>query len=434
MNNQLSMVYEDVFKCKTQRRLSEKLAGQIMDERKSVLDTKSDFDYSAIDQLLLNNKLADISKTYIEINPIGDILLTGSTGFLGIHVLKEIIERHQNKVYCLVREKKNISSEDRLKSLLHYYFENDYAELFGSRIFAVNGDITKPETLTVTVDTVINCAANVKHFAHGDELDQINIGGVVNLIEYCRTIDAILIHVSTISVGDSVREENCQTIFREDMLYFGQDLENRYIYSKFIAERHILKAASEGLRAKIMRVGNLMSRNSDGEFQINANGNAFMSSLRAYSILGAFPISVIEGTIEFSPIDSTAEAVLKLSSTSSDFTVFHPVNTHKVFMSDVLAAMNDYELPIEVVDDVRFAGILQEKFKDENAVKYLVGILAYQKGAEAEQIYKIAADNSFTSNTLIRLGFKWPITSEDYIKRAIEAIDGLGYFDIVSSK
>ena len=37
---------------------------------------------------------------------------------------------------------------------------------------------------------------------------------------------------------------------------------------KFLAERAVLEAVSSGLDGKVIRVGNLMSRNSDGEFQI----------------------------------------------------------------------------------------------------------------------------------------------------------------------
>ena len=54
------------------------------------------------------------------------------------------------------------------------------------------------------------------------------------------------------------------------MIYFGQNIENDYVRTKFLAERAILKARIErGLDAVILRAGNLMGRNTDGEFQIN---------------------------------------------------------------------------------------------------------------------------------------------------------------------
>lgn len=430
MAKDIKIVYGDVFEHKTPRKLFEKTEGHFDEKNLVENNYESQYDYTEINKVILKNNITDIAKTYVEKNDIGDVLLTGATGFLGIHILRELIETHSNIIYCLVREKKNISAEDRLKSLLHYYFEKDYENLFGKRIIVINGDATNPETITAKVDTVINCAANVKHFAQGDELDKINIGGVVNLIDYCQKNDAALVQISTISVGDTAKEENCPVIFDESKLYFGQDLENRYIYSKFMAERHILEAVTKGMKAKIMRVGNLMPRNSDGEFQINLNGNAFMNSLRAYKLLGMFPISAVDEVIEFSPIDSTAKAVVKLAETDLNYTIYHPANTHKVLMYDVIATMNDYGFSIDIVDDEKFNKILQEKMKDERVVKYLLGILAYQRSTETEPIYKVATDNKFTSNILLRLGVRWPITSEEYIKKAIKAVDGLGYFDI----
>ena len=63
--------------------------------------------------------------------PLNDVLLTGSTGFLGIHILYELIQNYDNKVYCLVRPSGGLSAEKRLQNLMFYYFENDFSELFG---------------------------------------------------------------------------------------------------------------------------------------------------------------------------------------------------------------------------------------------------------------------------------------------------------------
>ena len=98
-------------------------------------------------------------------------------------------------------------------------------------------------------------------------------------------------------------------------LYIGQNITNEYIRTKFLAERAVLEAVSSGLDGKVIRVGNLMSRNSDGEFQINFITNGFLRSLRGYEAVGKFPIGAMHEVTEFSPIDSTALAVLRLVQT-----------------------------------------------------------------------------------------------------------------------
>ena len=42
---------------------------------------------------------------------LGDIMITGATGFLGIHVLKAFLDNYDGKVYCLVRKGKYESPE-----------------------------------------------------------------------------------------------------------------------------------------------------------------------------------------------------------------------------------------------------------------------------------------------------------------------------------
>lgn len=64
---------------------------------------------------------------------------------------------------------------------------------------------------------------------------------------------------------------------------------------------------------KVIRVGNLMRRHSDGEFQINFIANGFMRTLRGYAVIGKFPVSAMDDSVEFSPIDCTAEAIVHLS-------------------------------------------------------------------------------------------------------------------------
>ena len=38
-------------------------------------------------------------------------------------------------------------------------------------------------------------------------------------------------------------------------------------------------------------------------------------------------------------------------------------------------------------------------------------------------------DYSYTTQTLLRMGFRWNFTSWDYIEQFISAIAGLGFFD-----
>lgn len=169
--------------------------------------------------------------------------------------------------------------------------------MYPDRITVLRGDITEKDSLKAAFcehfSIVINCAASVKHFANYESLMSVNLHGVENLAELCIENAVRLIHVSTVSVGgDMLKSSVHEAVLKENTLELGQDVEsNMYVYSKYLAERHIIdRIKNDGLKAKIMRVGNLMGRNKDGEFQMNFKTNNFVNTLRAYSVLGCFPL------------------------------------------------------------------------------------------------------------------------------------------------
>ena len=298
----------------------------------------------------------------------------------------------------------------------------------------MEGDITGREDLEklkdVPADALINCAACVKHFVQDDLLDRVNYQGVLNLIDFCLERDIRLVQTSTCSVaGEMIHDREQAPRIHEDELYFGQSVENDYVRTKFLAERAVLEAKAEkGLKGCITRMGNLMSRWSDGEFQINFLTNSFMRSLRAFRTLGQFPLGQLDQLVEFSPIDSSAEAVLRFAGADDRFSVFHAYNNHQVTQADVIYAMKDYGFAIDIVPDDVFAATVAKEAEKESAKETILGIMAYQN-KEGEQMKEVGADNRFSVNALFRCNFKWPIIDGRYLAAAIEALDTLAFFD-----
>lgn len=427
-----AITYADVFAHPTPRKLAI-LTGQSSEETQQDPDADvRDFDYSAIDALLASNQL-ETFRDNNTLRPLGNVLLTGATGFLGIHVFKCLVEQYPDtQIHCLLRSKRGIPAEERLRQLTFYYFEKNYDELFGQRIFVHEGDVTAPIVLDEDIQTVINCAALVKHFAKGTEIEDVNVGGVKNCIDYCLRKQARLIQVSTYSVGGmAVNGVPDVKAFTEQMLFMGQRLHNQYIHSKIMGERMLLDAvAHRGLDAKIMRVGNLSARSADGEFQINMNANSFMGRLRVYQMLGALPYSAYQSPVEFSPIDETAQAICLLAQTPAECTVFHPYNSHQQMLGDILREMSTIGRNIELVEDDRFVAILNEAKADPAKQEKLSAMLAYENKQTQDFVQAIPADNQFTLQVLLRLGFRWNPTSWDYIDRFLQQIDAMRFFEI----
>ena len=425
----LPIAYKDVFDYST----AEELAALInkdkpAEEVETKKEEKGDNKYPALEK----NRVEFVDEFHKE-KDLGVVLLAGATGFLGIHLLKELIDEHV-ETYILVRSK-HISLASRMSLLLEYYFDDPFEEQLNSYIHIVAGDIAdedlKSKLKDIKFDTLINSAAIVKHFSNDDIIERINVGGVKNLIEIALEHKARMIQISTLSVAGENIDNKFPDNYRmkEYQLDIGQDISNKYINSKFMGEAAMLEAIHDrGLDGKVIRVGNLMSRQSDGEFQVNSITNGFMRGLRGYFALGKFPISSLDETIDFSPIDEVAKTILVLATAPRQFTLFHSANSHPVEMGDVIEAMNESGLPIENVSDEEFMGAVYEATNDEEKSKKVSALITYTSKDNHSHSY-ILTDNSFTIKALYRLGYKWPITDQEYLVKAIKSLNSLEFFE-----
>ena len=388
------------------------------------------------EKILLKNALAHNTSEYVseigEPEDIGDVLLTGATGFLGVHVLKYLLDHTKKMVYCPVLPG-NDTAEKQLQNILMYYFDDPHWEFFGSRIKAVEGDITSAESVDGLAElpfkTVINCA----NCMWGSGLEPVNVKGVENLIALCLRSNRRLVQVSPIAVSGTNPDGKLpeSTILHENELDIGQTLPTSFVQSKFRAEQAILQAVEkDGLDGKIIRIGNLMSRYSDGEFRINFVDNRYMRCLRAYAVLGVVPVSVLDETVEFSPADCTTEAVVRLAATNRKFTVFHATNGHVVQTGDVIEALFRAGVELKVVDEETYSKKLKEALSDKSLRDIVLPLSLAESRAKCAAEINIGHSNLFTTKVLYRLNFKWPIIHGDYLVNSFMTLKKLDFFAV----
>ena len=431
----LSFAYADVFTHPTARSLAAFLAEG--DKEPAGEMSVQDYDYTAINNLLAGNTLEAYRNGKQQ--PLGkNILLTGVTGYLGIHVLRRLLmdTPEDTVVWCLIRSRKNGSTSSWLKEMMIYYFPEDYLNLMGRRIRIIQGDITEKSVFQslldsgTPIDLVINCAANVKHFSKGNDIEEVNYYGVKNIVDFCMRNGARLVQISTESVGGSslgVRP----AVFNEQQLYFGQMTDNQYVHSKFLAERYILEHMAEHtLNAKIIRAGNLAPRASDGEFQMNMRSNAAMGRIRACKLLGVFPYSGMTARVEFSPIDETAQAVVLLCGTPRENCVFHLSNNHLIPMEDVLRRLSLVgNKPLRYVEAEEFNAALQKAMLDPVLAQDMSPLIAYSQASGKEPQVLNWPSTSFTVQILFRLGFHWNTSSAEYFDQTFNMLDMMNFFE-----
>ena len=153
-----------------------------------------------------------------------------------------------------------------------------------------------------------------------------------------------------------------------------------------------------------------------------------MNTLKAYVVLGCFPVQEMDEKDEFSPIDEVAKAAVLLSGTNKEFTVFHAYNSHLIEMGDLVQALNENGLKVDVVHEKVYKDRLRSALADDS-VNSSVSPLVNYKTDNDENICENDVDNTFTIKALYRLGFRWSITDMDYIDSAILMLKTLGFFE-----
>src|SRR3954451_24720351 len=158
--------------------------------------------------------------------------VTGATGFIGRHLVEELLRNRTGDVYVLVRE----TSRERLDALIAGW--PDGAE----RVKPIVGDLAEPK-LGVSEGEIVALRGTIDHFFHlaaiydmtADEErnERLNVRGTRNAVELANALDVgILHHVSSVAAAGAYRG-----LFREDMFDEGQKLPSAYHRTKFESEK-----------------------------------------------------------------------------------------------------------------------------------------------------------------------------------------------------
>lgn len=396
------------------------------------------YDYSKVNSVLARNTMDNLNT--IKKIKFNNMLLIGSTGYLGAHVLDAFLQSNKGIAYCLVREKDGLDIKERLRGVLNFYFGNKYNELFDNRIKVVCGDIVKENLglsekdyseLKNNVDIVINSGALVKHFGIKKKFEEINVKGTQSVIDFCLNTKKRLLHVSTISVsGNGEKEEtvietpeniNDKKIFKESDIYVGQNIKGVYSTTKFRAELLVLEAiSSKGLDAQILRLGNITNRYSDGVFQMNADENAFAKRIKSFIEIGAFPKYMLKHSIELTPVDIAAEAIVKVANYTSHCNVLHIYDNNLLPIKLFIETLSELGINLLPVPEKMMTDIITGILADNNRKDILSGII-YDLNENKQLVYtsRIRLNSSFTESFLERIRFNWKSIDKDYIIRYI---------------
>uniref|UniRef100_UPI00136F0F9F AMP-binding protein n=1 Tax=Clostridium sp. C8-1-8 TaxID=2698831 RepID=UPI00136F0F9F len=370
-------------------------------------------------------------------NDHSNILLFGGTGFLGINLIYELLNTTNCNLYVIVRSSSLEKAQQRICSKLEYHFGNYVIENYSDRLFILCGDLTQDNfglkeeeynKLALTIDCIINSAANVSHYGHYEEFYEVNVVGVERLIKFAfdKKIKD-LNHISTIGVASGKIEGQQISIFTEDDFNNGQVSNNYYIQTKLEAEMKLIAARESGLNANIFRVGNLICNSQTGIFQENIEDNGFYKIIKAFINLGKMPIG-LHKTLDFSFIDYVRKAVVSLMGLKElKNEVYHIFNNNYIELPDLAQFLRQYGINIDSMEIDEYLDYLYENYDDSEKTDFIESIILHSQMFELLDSTYFEVMATKTNLILQKLGFEWPEVKASNINKMLEHCEKVGF-------
>jgi len=279
------------------------------------------------DSILPSDLSFQSSATAITASSARSIFLTGATGYLGVHILAQILDVNEMAtVTCLVR---SADPDVVRKNCEKYGLKVDH-----SRVVLEKGDLSLSHfgmsqadwnRVSASVDFIIHCGAMVSLTAPYDgKMQEINVGGTLETIKLasaCRE-GTSLVYVSSNgifpSISDEVFNENEGISCLPDRL--GPN--NGYGLSKWAAEQLVTQASTQGLSTLAVRFGNI------GWDSVTAHGNAldFQAMILNGCLHVGKALDLPSWNFECTPVDFASKSLISLASDEETLKEGHVLN------------------------------------------------------------------------------------------------------------
>lgn len=222
------------------------------------------------------------------------ILLTGATGFLGSHMLLDLLRHSDAHVHCLVRAADEEAALTRLGEALKSYALPWSSEV-RRRVTVLPGDIRQPRlglsddvwnTLTHELDSVVSVAAAVDFLRGYQSLRTSNVLGALTLAELAATgRPKPLHHISSIAVFNEV---GISSMGEDDPLAHVDRLIAGYDQTKWAAEVALRRARDHGLIVTALRPGGIGGHTRTGAYNAQDLSSGLISAFGRFRTVPAF--------------------------------------------------------------------------------------------------------------------------------------------------
>jgi len=311
------------------------------------------------------------------------VLITGVTGFVGAHVLRDILRLPDVTAYCLVRAPDTRAAARRVEATLRHYrlWRPEYAR----RVTAVAGDLSAPglglapahaARLAERVDTIVHAGALVNLVRGYAAHRPANVAGTVEILRFATLRRPKALHfVSTLAAhtdipaGDDRVPEAPWPATTAATTGYGR--------SKWVAEHLVLQAARRGLPVAVHRLGEVMPATDTG---VPNPGSRTDLLIRACLRVGAHPADV-GLSLDYTPVDAVG-ALLTAAVARHERGWFHLLHPRAVRLGVLLGEFGA-AFALRPVAYAAFHRILADTVRAAPEDRTLAGALALLPASEA---------------------------------------------------
>ena len=339
-----------------------------------------------------------------------NVLLTGSTGFLGQNILVDLLKCTNTNIYCLIRVKKGQDAKQKLHDSLVAGGYSRYAN--DSRIIILQGDLNL-ENLGLTIDelamlesnidAIYHCAAYVHHL-HTYATLRNDVISTYFLVKLASTAKMKKLHfVSTMNISnpdDNIWRpaENLQDISFCDM---------GYMQVKWVCEKILYSYIDKGYPFYIYRPGNITGHSQTG-YSVPYNNHAlllvkgFIQDLRAPKW---------QELLEMTPVDLVSKFIVALSKNTelSKLNTFNLYNSATITWEQFLAKIaQNLKIKMEFINKERWRLDVLPNIATHNALFPFRDFYSLDNSSFNIQPPR----DNITEDILLRLGIKHPSISD----------------------
>jgi amino acid adenylation domain-containing protein/thioester reductase-like protein len=305
-----------------------------------------------------------------------DVLLTGATGFLGAHLIRDLLQTTSARIHCLVRARDAEHAHERVLANLTQHG----GPLVGAedRVVAISADLSMArlglsdavwQRLADEIGTIYHNGALVNSLWPYEKLKRANVDGTRELLQLAVTGWAKTFHhVSSDAVFDAFGYLRQASIYEDEPLSHSENLfGGGYAETKWVADKLVENARGVGLDAFIYRPANIIGAAADGCGQPEDFFGRFVQGVIQ---LGVCPD--LDATIDILSVDTVSRSIVQISQSESARRTFHLAHPKPITYIELVEAIRSEGHSLDVAPLHVWTQMLEElRYEDENPLYLL---------------------------------------------------------------